>query len=353
VIYFLANGQGKQRANRYGTARRIHRWNVIVLSTGEHSIETHLEQKRIQAKAGQSVRLLNVPVSGQHGAFSNLHGCVSGRAFSDLMQNQVQKYYGTAGPAFLEWLVKGTQDIGERLETTLKAFKPDNLTGQEGRAARRFALVSLAGDLATEAEITGWEKGTAHDAALACFWHWRSYRGTGDLERLKVLQVVSEFTERHGDSRFSFLDMSGRTDGELVRDRAGYWRRTPTDDIQYLFNSAGLREALIGFDFQKGLAILKDERWLTVGSDSEGRSRTQVKVNGRNSNFYAVTIGDIDDAVAPVAPEENTGATDGDQAECRGSTGSTSSTEKEVDQASRENNLSTTIDEDSDSEVLA
>jgi putative DNA primase/helicase len=61
VIYFLANGQGKQRANRYGAARRIHRWNVIVLSTGEHSIETHLEQKCIQAKAGQSVRLLNVP----------------------------------------------------------------------------------------------------------------------------------------------------------------------------------------------------------------------------------------------------------------------------------------------------
>jgi putative DNA primase/helicase len=250
-------------------------------------------------------------------------------------------------------LSRGAQDIDERLETTLRAFKPDNLTGQEGRAARRFALVSLAGDLATEAEITGWEKSTAHDAALACFGHWRSYRGTGDLERLKVLQAVSEFIERHSDSRFSSLDMSGRTDGALVRDRAGYWRRTPTDDIQYLFNSAGLREALIGFGFQCGLAILKDERWLTVGSDSEGRSRTQVKINGRNSNFYAVTIGDIDDAVAPVASEENTGATNGDQAECRGSTGSTSSTEKEVDRASRENNLSTTVDEDGDSEVLA
>jgi hypothetical protein len=146
--------------------------------------------------------------------------------------------------------------------------------------------------------------------------------------------------------------MSGRTDGALVRDRAGYWRHTPTDDIQYLFNSAGLREVLIGFEFQCGLQILRSEGWLTVGSDSDGRSRTQVKVNGINSNFYAVTIGDID-AVAPVAPEENTGATNGDQAECRGSTGSTSSTEKEVDQASRENNLSTTIDEDGDSEVLA
>src|SRR5918992_4568261 len=87
-----------------------------------------------------------------------------------------------------------------------------------------------------------------------------SYRGTGDLERLKVLQAVSEFIERHSDSRFSSLDMSGQTDGELVRDRAGYWRRTPTDDIQYLFNSAGLREALIGFDFQNGLAVLKNER---------------------------------------------------------------------------------------------
>jgi hypothetical protein len=138
-----------------------------------------------------------------------------------------------------------------------------------------------------------------------------------------AIQAVSEFIERHSDSRFSSLDMSGRTDGALVCDRAGYWRHTPTDDIQYLFNSAGLREVLIGFDFQCGLQILRSEGWLTVGSDSDGRSRTQVKVNGINSNFYAVTIGDID-AVAPVAPEENTGATGNHFEDQGGSTSSSS-----------------------------
>jgi putative DNA primase/helicase len=69
VIYMIANGQGKQRANRSGTARKLHQWRVIALSTGEQSIETHLEQKRLKVKAGQDVRLLSVPLFGKHGVF--------------------------------------------------------------------------------------------------------------------------------------------------------------------------------------------------------------------------------------------------------------------------------------------
>jgi putative DNA primase/helicase len=85
----------------------------------------------------------------------------------------VARFYGTAGPAFLEWLIRQKPDVGERLETTLPNFKADELQPQEARAARRFALVALAGELAREAGIIGWPEGEALKAALACFEQWR------------------------------------------------------------------------------------------------------------------------------------------------------------------------------------
>jgi putative DNA primase/helicase len=335
VIYFLANGQGKQRANRYGTARRIHRWRVIVLSTGEHSIETHLEQKRIQPKAGQSVRLVNIPTFGKYGAISNLHGCATGCKFSDMMQTLAQEYYGTAGPAFLKWLVQTTPDIGEPLEKTMQFFNADRLTGQEARVTRRFALVALAGELATEANITGWGKGTALSAALNCFNQWRSYRGAGDLERLKVLQAISEFVERHGDSRFS---RTGAIDDFIVRDRAGYWRDSANDEREYLFNSAGLHEALRGFEFKRGLEILKEAEWLKPGKD--GKSSIQDKASGINARYYLVSVRTVDDEaipVTPVTPGKKAGVTKNPPEKQSGNTGNTGNTENKNDPPEKEN----------------
>lgn len=61
VVYMLANGQGKSRANRVGGARIVRRWRTFVLSTGERSLEATLAEAGQRVKAGQEIRLLNVP----------------------------------------------------------------------------------------------------------------------------------------------------------------------------------------------------------------------------------------------------------------------------------------------------
>ena len=83
VVYMLGNGRGKARASRSGGARTVARWRSSVLSTGERSIETSMMEAGHRVKAGQSVRLLDVPCERRHGAWDELHGHASGPAFSD------------------------------------------------------------------------------------------------------------------------------------------------------------------------------------------------------------------------------------------------------------------------------
>ena len=65
IIYALGNGTGKQRANVKGTARPVHKWRIVLLSNGEKTLESHFQEKGLSVKAGQSVRLLQIPVFGK------------------------------------------------------------------------------------------------------------------------------------------------------------------------------------------------------------------------------------------------------------------------------------------------
>jgi putative DNA primase/helicase len=96
IIYMLSNRVGKQRGNQRGMARPVSRWRCFVLSTGERSIETVLTQSNKQLKAGQTVRMLDVPVNGKHGAFDELHNFTSGAEFADALKSAATKYHGVA-----------------------------------------------------------------------------------------------------------------------------------------------------------------------------------------------------------------------------------------------------------------
>ena len=56
--------------------------------------------------------------------------------------------------------------------------KIEDAGGQVRSVARRFALVAVAGELATKAGITGWPQGEAMRAAQVMFSAWPKERGT-------------------------------------------------------------------------------------------------------------------------------------------------------------------------------
>jgi putative DNA primase/helicase len=288
-LYMLANGIGKQRATVTGSARALNMWRISVLSNGEESIEARLLTGGIVAKPGELVRFLQLPIFGKFGAFDELHGVGSGRAFSELVARNTGKYYGAAGIAYLEKLTRDKRNFSELLDKFVDIFEQQHgtLSPQEGRAARAFGLIALAGELAIEYEVTGWPEGAAMEAALQCFDQWRNYRGNGELEHKQLVDNVRRYIETYGDARFSNI----KYDTQLHGERSGYWRETDDDNRQWLFSSAGFKKAIGNMDSQQAARLLISQGVLIRGVD---RITTKVRVRGGQDRFYVIQLGSAD-----------------------------------------------------------
>jgi hypothetical protein len=96
---------GANNAPAAAAARRaVSRWRCSVLSSGERTIGTTMAEGGHRIKAGQSVRLLDVPAQRTYGAWDNLHQHPSGTAFSDALKLASVTHYGHPGRMFLERL---------------------------------------------------------------------------------------------------------------------------------------------------------------------------------------------------------------------------------------------------------
>ncbi len=256
IVYSLGNGRGKQRASRSGAARSVVRWQCALLSSGEQTLATAMEEGGRMAKAGQSVRLLDVPAARTYGAWDDLKGLATGAALSDHLKRAAATQHGYAGRAYLQKLTHDRRDLAAYLEGFKAApqLAMTDAEGQEKRAAARFALFGMAGELATEYGITGWPEGAAIEAAALCFRLWRNSRGKGNDERRQIAGRLLDFIERHGDSRFSSADFSN--DQTIVRDRAGWWRESGIGK-RYLLTTGAMREAVKGFEIKRALDVLQ------------------------------------------------------------------------------------------------
>ncbi|MBT2180998.1 DUF927 domain-containing protein [Ralstonia pickettii] len=231
TVYMLANEAGKGRATRTATAKPALTWRLLFLSDGEIKLSDHMQEAGKTARAGQEIRLANVPADAGRsaGMFDDLHSFASGKALSDHLQDATRHYYGTAGLAFIEWAVENRAELPDMLRDEVAArvaeWVPDGAHGQVQRVAARFALVGVAGDLATHAGITGWETGEASSAARTCFNAWLAERGgAGNGEEQAMLQQVRQFFELHGAARFTWWHRLADDHAPVTMSRAGFRR---------------------------------------------------------------------------------------------------------------------------------
>lgn len=218
IPYMLGNGTGKSRAARTGGARRVHRWHLLFLSTGEQSLSEKVQEEGgRRVRAGQEIRILDIPADAGAGlgCFEKLHGFSSAAALADHLIEGACQVYGTPAREFIRCLLREGPDFRETLKSAIKRFK-DGLglttaNGQLERAAARFGLVAVAGELAAGYGVTPWPEGTATDAARACFKAWFDARGgarSGELTSL--LKQVRRFFAAHGESRFAPIKKDSR-----------------------------------------------------------------------------------------------------------------------------------------------
>ena len=236
AAYLLANQQAKARATRNGAPRARLTWRLLFLSAGELGLADHMAEGMKRARTGQEVRMADIPADADVGlgAFQQLHGHEGGAAFSSHLSAQAARYHGSAGRAWLEWLTQHIDVLRSTLKQRMAALQlalvPDDASGQVHRVGARFALLGVAGELATEAGLTGWRAGEAERAVRECFNAWLVARGgreNGEVHAM--LRQVRRFLEQHAEGRFTWWHRAGDDHAAKTLYRAGFRRMVAAD----------------------------------------------------------------------------------------------------------------------------
>ena len=286
TAYLLASGLGKARSDRTGGLRAPIRFRVLFLSTGELSRADKIAEAGRKVKAGQEVRLVDIPADAGAGMglFEELHDVASAEELTQHLRVATTGAYGVAAPVFLEHMVAlaaAEPDLSSRLRMWMDSLLDDwmqtrpDAGGQVRSVTRRFAMIAVAGELATQAGITGWVPSLAGVAAGICFEAWLSERGTtGAREDAQAVSQLRDFITTNGLSRFEdWRDPEQReghqgdpsrlplpTDRFRIANRAG-WRRQVLEDFSpvawhYFLTAHGMAEALSGLDRPQALKVL-------------------------------------------------------------------------------------------------
>lgn len=314
VAYMLANGSGKARANRTGGLRDPASWRILFLSSGEAGLAEHMAEAKKKPKAGQEIRLLDIPADAGagHGMFEELHQYANGAAFSKGLTEVACKYYGTAAQPFIEKLVEHNDKLAAWIKKTQSEFTHGNVDAESGgqvhRAALRFALIGAAGELATKWQITGWQAGDAMQAAVTCYKGWLAQRGgMGNLEELNMLSQVKLFFQMRGEDRFTDWDRTTATDSHAAKtlNRAGYRKHieikktiadgrgvdiesTETSTEFFVFSDVFKKEICAGFDYKAVCKLLV--RYGCLMTDGKGFTRNERLPGGEgNPRVFRIT----------------------------------------------------------------
>lgn len=274
IAYMLANGGGKGRLHKQGHLRKSPFWRVLFLSSGELSLSEHMQQAGKQAKAGQEVRLIDIPSdTGKYGIFEELHGYSSADALAKAIPQLCHQYHGTAVRAFIEIFIQKRAEAIPHIKKIMEGFTqkylPHNADGQVSRVLSRFALVAVAGELATLFGITGWELGEASNGVGTCFMAWLAKRGgIGSLEEKNILSQVRLFFERHGDARFAPEQDEGNNMKTI--NRAGFKKTSSSGDTEFcVFKEVFRKEICLGFDPQYVENVCLAHGWLVPSAQGE------------------------------------------------------------------------------------
>ncbi len=299
AAYMLANGQGKNRANKSGALRPNYEWRVIFLSTGEISLATKIAESGKRSTAGQEVRVIDIPADAGKGLgiFETLHGFARPDLFADALKDAAQRHYGHAARAFLAEIVKDVPgiaaEIREFIAEAASKICPEKADGQVRRVARRFALTASAGEMAISFGILPWPAGTACRAAERCFKDWLQSRGgAGQKEENDAVEAVRDFIARH-TSRFQPWTGNSIT----PHNRAGFYRKESDGGRTfYVFTDVFRREICSdrGIDPETAAKVL-DERGLLKKSTKGRRTRTERLPGLGNQRVYVITVEECDE----------------------------------------------------------
>lgn len=285
--YALFNGVGKLQGAKEGGNRDLKRWRTVAISTGEMDLETFIATAGRKTKAGQLVRLLNIPLSKA----VRFHDHQNGKQHADALKDAYQHHHGAAGREWIGWLADHQQqaiDTVRDCETRWRSLIPADYGEQVHRVAARFAILEAA--LLLGEVVTGWDDQTCRDAIQHSYNAWLREFGTGNKEHQQIIEQTEAFLNAHGLSRYAPLGYDPR---DLpIRDLAGYRKKGNHDSdpiIFYTFPATFEQEIARGFNAKQFAEVLKRVGMLTPPTSGRGY-QGRVREDGRQIRVYVLNF---------------------------------------------------------------
>lgn len=218
ITYELFQGVEKLRGNAdNGQNRRIRNWQTMILSNGEKNLVDQLkdifkEKKGNVVKAGELVRMLNIPFEGltNYHQFTNDPNLTTtyhkSLAFVDSIKSNASKFYGVAGREWISFIMNNKTLLNTEKERNELMFinkmieiKPKDVADEElnqiGRVAKNFALLETVGKCSKH--ITGLNDDEIEAAILNCFTLWVNEFGWGNKEKMQIIENLDLFIQQN------------------------------------------------------------------------------------------------------------------------------------------------------------
>lgn len=277
-IYAL-NGTPKTRGRPTGGTTSALVYKVAFLSSGESSIPDFLAAHKLPTlMTGAAKRLISIEVTNrQHGVFDDTHG-MSPKTLSDSIKSATQHFYGTAGPAFAEMLVRELSRNHDFARNALVGVMTQ-FSGDDDRVARRFALAALAIELAVSCGIVPLNSGDGLCAATVFFEQWKARREP-DME---PQDAIWEYITQHGCYAAKPNDEYAKWGGVPI-----YLKRLHGQS-HWLLPSKTLKHALGG-------------RW-SLSDATNKLTKCGWLIGGRSKMQHITTLGHSDRVYEIVIPE--------------------------------------------------
>lgn len=292
IAYMLANGKGKARLTKQITAKPSYAWKVIFLSTGEKSLKEIMQENGQKTKLGQEIRLIDIDIDqSEYGLFDQIDFAEDGTKQSRLLVERSNQAYGMAGMEWLKYLTHDKDKVISQAKQLLAQYNlelvAEHKQGHIVRVANAFALIAVAGELATQAGITGWQTGTAIHAVKAVFNAWvNDFEYVGDYQTKEYILHVKAFFEANESSRFEAITPDPDHIEKIIN-RVGYWKIENGEKLFLVLPEQFKNEVCKGLDSRKVAKELCNQKLLEHDTN---KSTKTVRIPSRSIpiRVYAV-----------------------------------------------------------------
>lgn len=292
IAYMLANGKGKARLTKEIKAKPSYTWKVIFLSTGEKSLKEIMQENGQKTKLGQEIRLIDIDIDqSEYGLFDQIDFAEDGAKQSRVLVERSNQFYGAAGMAWLKYLTQDKDTVMQQAKQLLEQYHRELVAehnqGHIVRVANAFALIAVAGELATQAGITGWQTGTAFNAVKEVFNAWvNDFEYVGDYQTKEYILHVKAFFEANESSRFESITPDPDQIEKIIN-RVGYWKIENGEKLFLVLPEQFKNEVCKGHDNRKVAKALLLEQLL---EHDTGKTSKTVRIPSKKNavKVYAV-----------------------------------------------------------------